>query len=100
MTGRRRRRGRGLSAERREQMSWETYRRAWELAPNPRRRHSTTSGYLRAVMKRADPRLEAELAEEADRFLLELAERGRQANIAAARENQHDHHPRADRYRQ
>ena len=102
MTGRRKRRGKPLTAERREQLSWETYVKARDLAPNPRRRHSTTSGYFRAVLKRADPRLEAELVERADVFLLELTEEAVAANIAAAREEGEiygNRNQRAGRYR-
>lgn len=102
MTGKRKRRGKPLTAERREQLSWETYLKARDLAPNPRRRHSTTSGYFRAVLKRTDPRLEAELAELADAYLLELAEQASSANIAAAREEGEiygNRNERAGRYR-
>lgn len=101
MTGRRKRRGRPLTAEKRERLSWELFLRNLAAATNPRRKHSATSGYFRAVLKRADPRLEEELQQLADAYLLELAERGKSANIAAAREEgerRDSYDERADRY--
>lgn len=85
MTGRRRDKGTPLSVVRRAQLSWENFQRCLARATKPSHRVSAACGYLQAVLERADPKLEALLAEQAFSTLVELASRGDAATVAAAR---------------